>query len=809
MSTQTPAQSQTASPEPAEETGDASFLESLIGPSFFQTGLFKRLRKLTNTQFVLLMAVLFGALLYIPYLGAVGLWDPWETHYGEVGREMIQRNDYVYPWWESAWFFSKPPLTMWMQALGMQIVGTNRTPGALALYTEWGMRLPFAIFAISAVALMTLALSRVLNRRIAFAAMFALCTMPLYFLLTRQTVTDTPFVSCFISAMACALIAQFDGETRHRTAWWYGFYVFSGLGLLAKELIGIGFPGAVLLIYALFFKVPWRWGAISEHIKWLGNPDNVASIFLSDFEKFRKRRTAPPALWQQFFDMRLLTGILVAFAVCVPWLVALSLFEGVDDESKTFFYRFFIHDNINRLFAGVHTTTPGGDFTYFIQQGGFAIFPWVALVPGALVVASRIKLRSLDKEDHVAFIAVAWVAFTFFLFSSSATKFHHYVFPVLPGLAILIGIYIDRLWKEGIGAHLVPLIFGFVLFVLVAKDLIATPKDFTDLFVYNYDRPYPQELVDNPLHISDAIKPIKWLSMDVNDGPLLQGHVLALVLLLLGGYQLLEIFFPTGKKKAAAAGPWTMDMGILCASLGISLLIALRFQAQVSASLLLGLAFAAGGLAIFATVNRFPEIERTSVTTVGAAVAGIGLLLVLIGLNRGPAQDPLRSLITDSVNIKDGMKFLFAVGGLMAVLGLFWRARTMAFGSFGVMTLLFALWFNWSHWVDLSHHWTQRDQFWRYYGQKKPGEPITAFLMNWRGETFYSKNTVKQIKDNSRLTAYANQPGREWALVEHYRFGILKAAVGADKIVTPINPELNNKFVLVTIDKPNETAAAQ
>jgi hypothetical protein len=118
------------------------------------------------------------------------------------------------------------------------------------------------------------------------------------------------------------------------------------------------------------------------------------------------------------------------------------------------------------------------------------------------------------------------------------------------------------------------------------------------------------------------------------------------------------------------------------------------------------------------------------------------------------------------------------------------------------MVLIFALWFNWSHWVDLSHHWTQRDQFWRYYAQRKPGEPIASFLMNWRGETFYSKNTVKQIKDNGRLYQYAQQPGREWALVEHYRFGILKQAVGPDKTVTMIDRDLNNKFVLVTIDGP-------
>jgi hypothetical protein len=129
------------------------------------------------------------------------------------------------------------------------------------------------------------------------------------------------------------------------------------------------------------------------------------------------------------------------------------------------------------------------------------------------------------------------------------------------------------------------------------------------------------------------------------------------------------------------------------------------------------------------------------------------------------------------------------------------RSRAMMFTSGLASVLAFALWFNWSHWVDLSHQWTQRDQFWRYYTQRKAGEPIAAFLMNWRGETFYSRNTVKQIKDNPQvgMKSYADQPGREWSLVEHNRLPILKSAVG-EKNVTVIDKDLNNKFVLVTID---------
>jgi len=36
-----------------------------------------------------------AALLFVPWLGATGFWDPWEPHYGEVAREMIARGDSI------------------------------------------------------------------------------------------------------------------------------------------------------------------------------------------------------------------------------------------------------------------------------------------------------------------------------------------------------------------------------------------------------------------------------------------------------------------------------------------------------------------------------------------------------------------------------------------------------------------------------------------------------------------------------------------------------------------------------------------
>ncbi|WP_224245550.1 glycosyltransferase family 39 protein [Hyalangium gracile] len=764
----------TSQPEKEPE----SFVEGILGKKLHEEKWIQRWGTLPLTLRTLLLGGGFAALLLLPYIGAVGLWDPWETHYGEVARMMVMRQDYLYPFYENAWFFSKPPLTMWMQALGMQVVGALRGTGELARYTEWGMRMPFGLLSVTAVALLTLAVSRVVSRRAGLATAFVLTTMPLYFLLTRQAVTDTPFVTTMICAMACAFIAQLDETTKRRTAWWYAFYVFLGLSVLAKGLLGL-MPAALLVVYAALAVIPWSWDAGREHILWL--------LKRSARKEVREGKKPMPVLWGQMFRMRLGTGILVFAAVAVPWYLALSLFDGVDDEGKNFFYRFFIHDHLNRLTAGVHTTTPGGSFTYFIEQGGYAIFPWVALLPGAFAVVSRLRLRSASKADHLALLAVVWVAFSFFLMASSATKFHHYVFPVLPGLAILIALFIDRLWHEGPAEHAVSLLFGLVLFALVGKDMAENPKEFTDLFVYNYDRPYPADLVNKPIAFFTSRS--LWM-----------GDLATMVLLALGVYTSMDAFFSKDPKEHTPAARTVALLLLLCGGVA---LISVANEGKVSSLGLLGIALIVVGAFSGWVALRSKKEERLWNAGLAAAWVIAGGLLAWRGFSTSVGSDALLRALMEPVNVKKAMGIGFAVGGTLTVVGALRRSRVMLFGTFWMFTFSFALWFNWNHWVDLSHHWTQRDLFWRYWRQAKPGEPIAAFMMNWHGETFYSRNTVEQFRSgdsNQRMRNFAAQPGREWALVEHNRLGILTNAIGSDKKVTVIDRGINNKFVLVAID---------
>jgi 4-amino-4-deoxy-L-arabinose transferase-like glycosyltransferase len=589
--------------------------------------------------------------IFVPYLGAVGFWDPWEPHYGEVARSMVVRQDYVHPYWESSYFFSKPIMSLWMMAVGMLLAGTNNPAGlasanpmwgGTSLYTEWCVRSMFALVALGGVLFTYLAVARTMSRRAAIWSAVVLATSPFYFLLARQAMVDMPFVAFNTMAISCLMIAVFEKE-QIQDGWLYAFYALVGISTLAKGLLGIAMPGAAMLGYL---------------------------IFTGD--------------WRLLARLRLLTGPLVSLAVMGPWYGTMFAFDGKDDEWKGFFERFIIHDHFKRMGAGVHTTTPNTTFVYFIEQLGFGMFPWVAAIPGALANMATWKLVDRrTRQQKARIFVIAWAVTTFTFFALSSTKFHHYIFPAVPALAILIGLWIERVLEEGITIHALGWVAGGIAFALVAQNLSMTPKHFVDLFVYNYERPYPQREVNEML----------------TSGMTLFGKQLKITT---------QLVFST-------------------------------FFAVAAVAALFGAPMLRTWVASVAKLRWTPQRE-------------------------------------------DSSDRLYVVGAL------------------AILAVVFSIYISAYHWRKLSHHWTQRDLFWVYYSQAKPSEPIGAYQMNWRGETFYSRNTVRQLKESSDLREFVETPGREWVLVEHSRLSGLKSAVPAKYKVKVVEKNFTNKFALVVVD---------
>jgi 4-amino-4-deoxy-L-arabinose transferase-like glycosyltransferase len=170
--------------------------------------------------------IVIGALLYMPMLGMFSLWDPWETHYGEVAREILSRDDWISLWWaQDGWFWSKPILNFWIQSLAMGALGTHYQPDQMLIgangianaHAEWVVRTPNVLMTIGAMYLLYKGVAKVFGRRAGLLGAIVLATMPDWYFLAHQTMTDMPFVAAMTAAMGLLLFGlNTDEEARVR-----------------------------------------------------------------------------------------------------------------------------------------------------------------------------------------------------------------------------------------------------------------------------------------------------------------------------------------------------------------------------------------------------------------------------------------------------------------------------------------------------------------------------------------------------------------------------------------------------------------
>lgn len=180
-------------------------------------------------------------------LSACGPWDPWETHYGEVARQILVRSDPIDLWWKPGYgpsgnaentFWSKPALPFWLMALSMKIFGVGQGAAADEMVrgglTELAIRLPSMLAGWLSAAFLgyiTWRLGQVraktahARRAAAHTGILVgviLSLMPQWAIVTRQALTDMFFVGPVTLAMGAWAMAWFqpDRELRRYTLPW-------------------------------------------------------------------------------------------------------------------------------------------------------------------------------------------------------------------------------------------------------------------------------------------------------------------------------------------------------------------------------------------------------------------------------------------------------------------------------------------------------------------------------------------------------------------------------------------------------------
>jgi 4-amino-4-deoxy-L-arabinose transferase-like glycosyltransferase len=540
-----------------------------------------------------LFLLCLSAGLVLATLGSHGLWDCWETHYGEVARRQLEQDDWIGLWWQDEWFFSKPILIFWMMNLGLALFGVDVRPDSIPAHAEWGLRFLVAVLAIAVVLGVYSLLARRVSRRAGLFAALVLLTMPLWAFMTRQAITDLPFVGLMTLAVVLFLAgvtADPDAEVRPLLRLPLGrgrCLPLTGFHAVIAGWAAVGVPQMILLSTR---SAAFRQGTLARgDLKTVASAVSLTDVHLSDFlpsalgvrlgghvdlsldwlllglaclvpfllllRSLRGERRVSRLCFAGMYLMLALSvmakglpglvmpilglaGLWIHLApwrrtagrgargflgwhvemlrrldaargaglfllVASPWYVAMVFRHG-----SQFFNRFFIHDHFKRLSVGVHGDN--GTVEYYVQQLGYAAFPWVALLPFAILALVRWSAGGAAAEGTdpaartqrlIRIFCASWFVLSLAFLSLMVTKFHHYVFPLLPAAAILIGLLIDDAWSGRL-RRLGPVVLcGLVILAVVARDLAVSPAkgagvlaghaQLLGLFIYKYSRPYP------------------------------------------------------------------------------------------------------------------------------------------------------------------------------------------------------------------------------------------------------------------------------------------------------------------------------
>lgn len=151
-----------------------------------------------------LMFVMLFALYYLIPLEFRALWQPDETRYAEISREMLVKGNWVTPYFFDLRYFEKPIAGYWVNNLGQGVLGHNNVAVRMG-----------SVFATALNALMLYWLSRRLfiERRTALMAGVIFLTCLLVYAVGTYAVLD-PMLALWMTAAMCSYWLAAEAQTR-------------------------------------------------------------------------------------------------------------------------------------------------------------------------------------------------------------------------------------------------------------------------------------------------------------------------------------------------------------------------------------------------------------------------------------------------------------------------------------------------------------------------------------------------------------------------------------------------------------------
>jgi len=324
------------------------------------------------------------AILYYSSLGTLPLLEPDEGRYAEIPREMLVRGDFVTPHLNGVVYLEKPPLFYWGNALSFALFGESESSARLftATVSIAGVLLAYWMGAVLA------------GPRAGLFSAMVLSTSLYHYVIGRINTLDMTLAVAMIVAIFPAVL-YLSGKRESR-GYLLLSYAGAGLGFLAKGLIGIVFPGAILLLWLLLS---------------------------------RRHREVGKAVS--------LPGIALFLAISLPWVFL------VQRSNPDFLWFFFVREHFLRFTTKIHQHYEPFWFFLPIVIGG--MFPWLAFARRAVRAAWDAREEYLPAEDRR--FLFCWVLFVLLFFSFSRSKLVTYAAPIFPPLAVLFGCALES-WVD-------------------------------------------------------------------------------------------------------------------------------------------------------------------------------------------------------------------------------------------------------------------------------------------------------------------------------------------------------------------------
>ena len=351
-------------------------------------------------------------------IGNYALMDVDETRYVAMSRDMFNSKDFLTLYLNGDYFFEKPPLYFWGECLSFAVFGK---------INEFSARFPVALYGMLTAFLVYFTGRRLVSKSYGVISSLILATSFEFVILSKFAILDIVVSTCIAFSLMFGFLTFFCKEENKKYFWWL-FYIFSGLAVMAK-----GIPGFVVPFGTIFF----------------------VSISQRKFKEIFR---------PQYF----VVGFLLFFLITVPWHAA--MFKIHD---PLFFNEYIVKHHLER-FINSNEIGRKQPFYFYILTFLWGFLPWIFSAIAAVICRikhlKKISFENLDNSGK--FLLFNSIAFLFIMlfFSASSTKLITYILPIYVPAACILGFA----WKDYIQKGVCEKAINISVYILSVICLIAS-----------------------------------------------------------------------------------------------------------------------------------------------------------------------------------------------------------------------------------------------------------------------------------------------------------------------------------------------